>query len=62
MAIITLRIGGYIVKREGIAALEKSCFTAVCSPRLYSPIAPYSSRRLKCISVMHEVVSVAYGL
>lgn len=62
MAIITLGIGGYIVKREGIAALEKSCFTAVCNLRLHSPIAPYSLRQLKCKSLVHEEVSVAYGL
>jgi len=62
MAIITLRTGGYVVKREGTAAIEQSCFTAECSLRFYSPIVPYSSRKLKCKSVMHEQVSVAYGL
>jgi hypothetical protein len=62
MAIITLRIGGYIVKREGIAALEKSCFTAVCSLRFYSPTAPYSLRKLKCKSAVHQEVAVAYGI
>jgi hypothetical protein len=62
MAIITLGIGGYIVKREGITALEKSCFTAVCSLRFYFPIAPYSSRKLKCKSVVHDEVPVAYGV
>jgi hypothetical protein len=40
MAIITLRIGGHIVTREGTAALEKSCFVALCSLRFYSPTAP----------------------
>jgi len=54
MTVITLEIGGNIVKREGIAALQKSRFTAVRSLRFCFPIALYSSWKLKCKCVMHE--------
>ena len=37
MAIVIPAIGGYIVKRQAIAALEKSRLAALCSLRFFNP-------------------------
>jgi hypothetical protein len=62
MAIITLGTGGYIVKREGIADLQNHVSRLNTVSGITPPLYLYSSRKLKCKSVMHEQVSVAYGL